>query len=30
MVREVVVLGEAEKWRSFGESLPPGLQLLDA
>ncbi|NMG16479.1 Hsp70 family protein [Aromatoleum bremense] len=29
MVREVVVLEEAEKWRAFGESLPPGLQLLD-
>ena len=30
MVREIVVLEEAEKWRAFGESLPPGLQLLDA
>jgi molecular chaperone DnaK (HSP70) len=29
MVREVVVLEEAEKWRAFGESLPAGLHLLD-
>jgi len=30
MVREIVALDEAGKGRAFGESLPPGLQLLDA
>jgi len=29
MVREPLVLGEAEERKIFGESLPPGLRLLE-